>query len=152
MGVASALVFANLGTAYGTAKSGVGIASMGVMRTELAMRNIVPVVMAGVLGICGLIVAVIIKGSIDPPNGNVPMYGSYSGFEHLAAGLCCGFSGLAAGMAISVVGDASVRPVGQQEKLFVNMILILIFAETLGLYGLIVALILLQKKSDCPSV
>ncbi|KAE9127525.1 hypothetical protein PF010_g4829 [Phytophthora fragariae] len=31
------------------------------------------------------------------------------------------------------------------------MILILIFAEALGMYGLIVALILSQKKSDCPS-
>ncbi|KAG7375296.1 V-type proton ATPase 16 kDa proteolipid subunit [Phytophthora boehmeriae] len=151
MGVASALVFANLGAAYGTAKSGVGIASMGVMRPELAMRNIIPVVMAGVLGIYGLIVAVIIQGSIDPPNGNAPKYGSYTGFAHLAAGLCCGLSGLAAGMAIGVVGDAGVRAVGQQEKLFVNMILILIFAEALGLYGLIVALILSQKKSDCPS-
>ncbi|CAH0490094.1 hypothetical protein KXD40_005491 [Peronospora effusa] len=151
MGVASALVFANLGAAYGTAKSGVGIASMGVMRPELAMRNIIPVVMAGVLGIYGLIVAVIIQGSIDPPNGNMPKYGSYSGFAHLAAGLCCGLSGLAAGMAIGVVGDAGVRAVGQQEKLFVNMILILIFAEALGLYGLIVALILSQKKSDCPT-
>ncbi|RLN70155.1 hypothetical protein BBJ28_00000279 [Nothophytophthora sp. Chile5] len=167
MGVASALVFAStfvccvlryclslavyLGAAYGTAKSGVGIASMGVMRPDLAMRNIIPVVMAGVLGIYGLIVAVIIQGSIDPPNGNSPKYGSYTGFAHLAAGLCCGLSGLAAGMAIGVVGDAGVRAVGQQEKLFVNMILILIFAEALGLYGLIVALILSQKKSDCPS-
>ncbi len=31
MGVSSALVFANLGAAYGTAKAGVGIASMGIM-------------------------------------------------------------------------------------------------------------------------
>jgi hypothetical protein len=42
-------------------------------------------------------------------------------------------------MAIGIVGDAGVRAVGQQEKLFVGMILILIFAEALGLYGLIVA-------------
>ena len=34
MGVTSALVFANLGAAYGTAKSGVGIASMGVASAE----------------------------------------------------------------------------------------------------------------------
>ena len=40
MGVSAALVFANLGAAYGTAKSGVGISSMGVMRPDLAMRNI----------------------------------------------------------------------------------------------------------------
>ena len=61
VGVSSALVFANVGAAYGTAKSGVGIASMGVMNPQLVMRNIIPVVMAGVLGIYGLIVAVIIQ-------------------------------------------------------------------------------------------
>merc|ERR1711985_216651 len=58
MGVTSAIVFANLGAAYGTAKSGVGISSMGVMRPDLVMRSIIPVVMAGVLGIYGLITAV----------------------------------------------------------------------------------------------
>ena len=57
--------------------------------------------------------------------------------------------GLAAGMAIGVVGDAGVRAVGQQEKLFVGVILILIFAEALGLYGLIVALILSQQSVSC---
>lgn len=55
--------FLDIGAAYGTAKSGVGIASMGVMNPGLVMRNIIPVVMAGVLGIYGLIVAVIIQGS-----------------------------------------------------------------------------------------
>ncbi|KAE9066305.1 hypothetical protein PF010_g27862 [Phytophthora fragariae] len=120
---------------------------MGVMRPDLAMRNIIPVVMAGVLGIYALIVAVIIQGSIDPPNGKAPKYGSYTGFAHLAAGLCCGLGGLTAGMVTGVVGDPGVRAVGQQEKLFVNTILVLIFAEALGLHGLIVALILLQKKS-----
>lgn len=33
---------------------------------------------------------------------------------------------------------------------FVGMILILIFAEALGLYGLIVAIILSQQSQDCP--
>jgi F0F1-type ATP synthase membrane subunit c/vacuolar-type H+-ATPase subunit K len=99
------------------------------------MRNIIPVVMAGVLGIYGLIVAVIIQGSIVSPQNGLSQYSLYTGFAHLAAGLCCGLSGLAAGMAIGIVGDAGVRAVGQQEKLFVGMILILIFAEALGLYG-----------------
>ena len=34
---------------------------MGVMRPELVMKSIIPVVMAGVLGIYGLIIAVIIS-------------------------------------------------------------------------------------------
>lgn len=58
-------------------------------------------------------------------------------------------SGLSAGMAIGIVGDAGVRAVGQQERLFVGMILILIFAEALGLYGMIVALILSQSSYSC---
>ena len=60
MGVSCALVFANLGAAYGTAKSGVGISSMGVLKPELIMKSIIPVVMAGILGIYGMIVAVIL--------------------------------------------------------------------------------------------
>ena len=51
--------------------AGVGIASMGVMRPELVMKSIVPVVMAGVLGIYGLIIAVIIStgGELLSPLG-----------------------------------------------------------------------------------
>mmetsp|Transcript_16703 Transcript_16703/g.24530 ORF Transcript_16703/g.24530 Transcript_16703/m.24530 type:complete len:166 (-) Transcript_16703:292-789(-) len=149
LGVSAALVLANTGAAYGTAKAGMGIGSMGVMSPHLVMRNIIPVVMAGVLGIYGLIVAVIIIGSIPAPAAGLAKYTSYTGFAHLAAGLNCGLSGLAAGYAIGLVGDAGVRAIGQQEKLFVGMILILIFAEALGLYGLIVALILSQNTVEC---
>ncbi|CAE7775446.1 VATP-P1 [Symbiodinium sp. CCMP2456] len=124
MGVTSALVFANLGAAYGTAKSGVGIASMGVMRPDMIMKSIIPVVMAGVLGIYGLITAVIINGKMDAAN-----YSAYSGYAHLGAGLTVGMSSLAAGLAIGIVGDAGVRANAQQPRLFVGMILILIFAE-----------------------
>jgi len=137
MGVACALVFANLGAAYGTAKSGVGISSMGVLKPDLIVRSIIPVVMAGILGIYGLIVSVILIQKIDNTT-----YTYYKGFAHLSSGLCCGLSSLAAGIAIGIVGDAGVRALGQQERIFVGMMLILIFAEALGLYGLIVALIL----------
>lgn len=58
----------------------------------------------------------------------------------LGSGLSAGLSGLAAGFCIGVVGDAGVRGTAQQPRLFVGMILILIFSEVLGLYGLIVAI------------
>merc|ERR1719389_1303853 len=59
MGCAAALVFACLGAAYGTAKSGVGVANMGVLHADMVMKSIIPIIMAGVLGIYGLIVAVL---------------------------------------------------------------------------------------------
>jgi len=142
MGAASALVFSCLGSAYGTAKSGVGVAAMGVMRPELVMKSIVPVVMAGILGIYGLIIAVIISTGINPTSK--PYY-FFDGYAHLASGLSCGLAGLGAGMAIGVVGDSGVRANAQQPKLFVGMILILIFAEALALYGLIVGIILASR-------
>merc|ERR1712146_814918 len=90
--------------AYGTAKSGVGISSMGGMRPDMIMRSIIPVVMAGVLGIYGLITAVIINGKMESAS-----YSAYSGYAHLGAGLTVGMSSLAAGLAIGIVGDAGVR-------------------------------------------
>jgi F0F1-type ATP synthase membrane subunit c/vacuolar-type H+-ATPase subunit K len=178
---------------------------MGVMRPELVMKSIVPVVMAGVLGIYGLIIAVIIStnseltspllpaallmfqlgsaeyisdhsfsvvplslgssyaqrgrrrcrsfmslaaaptSSLFAPASHPPAvnqtadkaYYFFDGYAHFAAGLACGLAGLGAGMAIGIVGDAGVRANAQQPKLFVGMILILIFAEALALYGLI---------------
>ena len=139
MGITCALVFANLGAAYGTAKSGVGIASMGVLKPDYIIKAVIPVIMAGILGIYGLIVSVILNGKIKDTN-----YTYFMGYKHLASGLCCGLSSLGAGIAIGIAGDASVRALGQQEKIFVGMMLIMIFAEALGLYGLIVSLILSQ--------
>jgi V-type H+-transporting ATPase proteolipid subunit len=49
---------------------------------------------------------------------------------------------MAAGLAIGIVGDSAVRSYAKQEKVFVIMILMLIFAEALGLYGLIIALVM----------
>ena len=57
MGIAFALVFANIGAAYGTAKSGVGICSMGVLKPELIIKSVIPVIMVGILGLYGLLVA-----------------------------------------------------------------------------------------------
>ena len=141
IGVACALVFANLGAAYGTAKSGVGGCSMGVLKPDQIIKSVIPVIMAGILGIYGLIVAVILIQKIPSDlNG----YGYKQGFSQLSSGLCCGLSSLAAGFAIGIAGDAGVRALGQQDRIFVGMMLILIFAEALGLYGMIISLILAQ--------
>jgi V-type H+-transporting ATPase 16kDa proteolipid subunit len=39
MGCTSAIVFTCLGASYGTAKSGVGIAAMGVLRPDLIVKS-----------------------------------------------------------------------------------------------------------------
>lgn len=43
IGAAMAQIFTVFGAAYGTAKSSVGIFSMGVIRPELVMKSVIPV-------------------------------------------------------------------------------------------------------------
>ncbi|KAF8547292.1 hypothetical protein OG21DRAFT_1501633 [Imleria badia] len=131
MGCTSAIVFTCIGASYGTAKSGVGISAMGVLRPDLVMRCVIPVIMAGIIAIYGLVVSVLISSSLSASMSLA------SSFIDLGAGLSVGLAGLAAGFAIGIVGDAGVRGTAQQPRLFVGMVLILIFAEVLGLYGFV---------------
>ena len=96
-----------MGVAYETTKSGVGVASMGVMRLKLVMKSIVLVVMARVLGIYDLIIAAIISAGINPKAKPKPYF--LDGYTHLSFELACSLAGLAAGMAISIVRDTRVR-------------------------------------------
>jgi V-type H+-transporting ATPase proteolipid subunit len=122
--------------------------------------------MAGIIGIYGLVVSVLISNDLKQ-NSSL-----FQNFIQLGAGLSVGLAGMAAGFAIGIVGDAGVRGTAQQPRLFVGMILILIFAEVLGtfgitnmkplekliqspgLYGLIVALLMNSRGSSgeaCPN-
>lgn len=125
------MLFQALGAAYGTAKSGCGISAMAVMRPEFIMKSVIPVVMAGIIAIYGLVVAVLIANNISADN-----YGLYKwvkrfwslvfnkiatinicrAFLQLGAGLSVGLSGLAAGFAVGIVGDAGVRGTAQQPR------------------------------------
>jgi F0F1-type ATP synthase membrane subunit c/vacuolar-type H+-ATPase subunit K len=82
--------------------------------------------MAGIIAIYGLVVAVLISNDLTQK------LSLFTSFIQLGAGLSVGLAGLAAGFAIGIVGDAGVRGTAQQPRLFVGMILILIFAEVLG--------------------
>lgn len=139
-GVAFSISLSNLGAAYGMARSGAGIAGMGQRKPQVIIKALLPVVMASILGIYGLIVSVILLKKIE-----FETYNFEAGYKHLGAGLSCGLSSLAAGYAIGVVGDIGTRNMAKQEKLFIGMLLILIFAEAIGLYGMILAIIMATK-------
>ncbi|KAK0703525.1 hypothetical protein B0T26DRAFT_731766 [Lasiosphaeria miniovina] len=144
-GIASAMIFGSLGAAYGTAKSGIGIAGVGTFRPDLIMKCLIPVVMSGIIAVYSLVISVLIAQDLGPPSSNTH-YSLFNGFMHLACGLSVGLTGLAAGYCIGIVGDKGVRSYMSQSRVFVGMVLILIFGEVLGLYGLIVALILNTKS------
>ncbi|KAF5138601.1 V-type proton ATPase proteolipid subunit [Metarhizium anisopliae] len=156
MGIAFAIIFTTFGAAYGTAKSSIAIFSCGVLRPERLMQNtyvqLPPAhhvadkrslcsIMAQILSIYGLVSAVIMS------NGIREKMPAHTGFLQLGAGMAVGLCGLAAGFAIGIIGDAGVRASNQQPRLYVGMVLILIFAEVLGLYGVIVSILMITKST-----
>lgn len=87
--------------------------------------------MSGIIAVYGLVISVLIAGKLQPDESMA----LFDAAMFLAAGLSVGGSGAAAGYAIGIVGDSGVRAYMQQSRIFVGMVLILIFGEVLGLYG-----------------
>ncbi|XP_057796797.1 V-type proton ATPase 16 kDa proteolipid subunit-like [Salvia miltiorrhiza] len=96
-GAAALVLFSCMGAVYGMGSA----PSMGVMRPKLVMKSIVPVVMAGVLGIYGLIIVVIISTGINP---KAKSYYLFDGYAHLSSRLACGLAGLATAVGLGVSG------------------------------------------------
>lgn len=117
-------------------------------------------IMAQILSIYGLVASVIMSNNIKE---KMPIH---TAFLQLGAGISVGLCGMAAGFAIGIVGDAggtftlwtqistvdklhfSVRASSQQPRLYIGMVLILIFAEVLGLYGVIVSILMLTRSTE----
>ena len=68
-------------------------------------------------------------------------YNYYKGWKHFASGLSVGLSCMASGMCIGVVGEAGVYGLKHRDIL-IAVILMMIFAEAIALYGFIVGIVL----------
>ena len=93
--------------------------------------------MSSILVIYGLIVSIFILKRIDFKN-----YSWRKGYNDLAAGLLQGLSAMFSGGVLGIIGDIGVRKFVHEEKIYTGMLLLLIFAEVVALYGVIVAVIM----------
>jgi V-type H+-transporting ATPase 16kDa proteolipid subunit len=137
----------DFGSAYGIAKGFIGVAHCATIQPAKAFKSMIPCIMSAVLGIYGLIVSIIIAGTLNPSIG----YSSYKGYSHAAAGLICGLSCLASGMSMGIAGDAQLRVYAKTEKIYVVLILIQCFQQALALYGVICGILIgnLQNGPTC---
>jgi V-type H+-transporting ATPase 16kDa proteolipid subunit len=152
----------------GTWKSGISIVHTGIRHPGSIMKNVIPIVMAGVIGIYGLIVGVIIAQAIPSPSTQRDnIYSTYTGDYGIRAvgyrasqitlfpvntNEAAGYSAIpdsgGAGGGSSSADD-DIGGSDDQNKLFVGMLIMLIFSEALALYGMIVALIVSQHTHSC---
>ena len=143
-GICIGVVLACAGSAFGTAKCGIGLASASVINKSVIVRGLIAPIMAGIIGIYGLVFAIVILDSIKNDGYHV-----LKAYSHFGGGLAVGFTGLAAGLTIGISGQTGIVAFAQRPELFVGLTLVLIFGEVLGIYGMVISLVLNSKNANC---
>jgi len=147
LGAMFAIALSGFGAAIGIAKLGSWILSLdssdkphlSEMQPMLTprpvpsggMRYFVGIIIASMPAIYGLIVSVLITSH----HGELTIA---TASKHLAAGLAVGLAGLASGWSIG-----NITPTSPNTP-FVRLVLLWVYAEAIGLYGLIVAILCFQ--------
>jgi V/A-type H+/Na+-transporting ATPase subunit K len=70
-----------------------------------------------------------------------------TGLIGLGAGLAIGISAIAAAMAEQQIGAAAVGATAENEKLFGKMLILTVIPETIVIFGLVIAYLLIQQMA-----
>lgn len=152
-----------LGAALSIFLTSVGAAVASVPAAKYALRSsgvlsFAPIIISGVLAVYGIIVSVLLAFKMQGTAAD----DAVSGYKNISAGLSVGLACLASGMGMARFLDQSVveqdASGGTQEEPLIRgrvatkmlatpsirFLMVMTFLEAIGLYGLIVALVLIN--------
>ncbi|KAH3766103.1 V-type ATPase, C subunit [Pelomyxa schiedti] len=145
--VALCMALSVVGSAWGIWTIGASTLGVSIHKGRLETRNLVSVLFCEALSIYGIIVSIIMTTKAQSQTCDPISAGDYLvGYQLMAAGLISGCGNLFAGLTLGIVGKGMAVCAAAVSSLFVKMLIVLIFAEVLGLYGMIVALILAKDE------
>jgi V-type H+-transporting ATPase proteolipid subunit len=149
LGAAISIFLSSAGACAASVPSGLfALSSRGI-------QGFFPIIISGVLAIYGCIIAVILSGKINQDDLTAT-----DGYRHLSAGLSVGLACLASGLGMARFVDmytnsSPSRPAASSSmeeplvgtatarlQVSYRFLMVLVFIEAIGLYGLVVALLL----------
>eukprot|EP00754_Rhynchopus_humris_P045406 Rhum_TRINITY_DN486_c0_g2::Rhum_TRINITY_DN486_c0_g2_i1::g.1511::m.1511/K03661/ATPeV0B, ATP6F; V-type H+-transporting ATPase 21kDa proteolipid subunit len=155
LGIAFSIGISIIGAGWGILLSGSSIAGAAIRTPRMVSRNLISIIFCEAVGIYGLIIALLTNNKVKTmysfPQQSLANHMCYGGAQShytlFAAGITVGLGNFACGIAVGLVGSACAIADAADKELFVQILIVEIFASALGIFALIVG-ILQSNQAD----
>eukprot|EP01060_Flectonema_neradi_P016016 TRINITY_DN2261_c4_g1_i1.p1 TRINITY_DN2261_c4_g1~~TRINITY_DN2261_c4_g1_i1.p1 ORF type:complete len:252 (+),score=36.88 TRINITY_DN2261_c4_g1_i1:44-799(+) len=152
LGISFSIAVSIVGAAWGILLSGSSIAGAAVRTPRMVSRNLISIIFCEAVGIYGLIIALLMNNKVSQSQNQYLAngHGVAAGMQYqiaaslytlFCAGLTVGLGNFGCGIAVGMVGSSCAIADAADKDLFVQILIVEIFASALGIFALIIGIL-----------